>query len=148
MPFLKRVAERLLQLTGLAKSRESDVTLSYVRRDDPEMEAAREQARATVGSFVKLLENPQPGTDYFVKKQFDEGENSEHIWLSDVTVAEGQFVGFVGNDPGIVKNISFDDEVRVAFDDISDWMVMRDGDVIDGGYTVDLLMKRQQGGDS
>lgn len=145
MPFLKRVAERLLQLTGLVRAATEDVTLRYVRRGDAEMEAARQQARDSVALFLRLLENPKPGAEYCVKKQFDEGENSEHIWLNDVKLANGRFVGYVGNDPGIVKNIAFDDQVEVALEDISDWMVMLDGDIIHGGFTVELLMKRRQG---
>ena len=80
--------------------------------------------------------------EFYVKKRFDQGDQSEHIWLADVRVEGADFVGLVQNDPRVVSNVKYGDEARVAQDEISDWMITRGEEMI-GGFTVELLMRRR-----
>ena len=52
-------------------------------------------------------------------------------------------MGIVGNDPQVVTNVQAGDRARVAFDEISDWMIQT-GDEIQGGFTSQVLMKRKR----
>ena len=121
----------------------SKATLTYVEKDDPEMMAAWQTARDSVNEFVQKMDDPQfSDSDFYVKKRFDQGDRSEHIWISGLRVDGSEFIGAVGNDPQIVNNIQCGDEARVAFDEISDWMITK-GDEMIGGFTVAILMQRR-----
>lgn len=142
---LRDIIQRLLSFVGMRPGNhvDDDPTLAYIRRGDPEMTAAWQEARANVPQFLRLLEDPEYGdAEFYVKKRFDDGQQSEHIWLSDVRVEGDQFIGSVGNDPRIVTNAKFGEEAQVAMDDISDWMITRGEEMI-GGFTVELLMQRR-----
>lgn len=118
--------------------------VKLVASDDPEMERAWKKARATLPQFVEALSEEANGdSEFFVKKRFDEDGQSEHLWLSNIRVKGRQFVGIVGNDPQVVTNVQAGDRASVAFDEISDWMIQT-GDEIQGGFTSQVLMKRQR----
>ena len=99
--------------------------------------------RPQVSSLRLKASDPDfSGSEFYVKKRFDQGDRSEHIWIANPRVDGTEFVGAVGNDPQIVTNISCGDEARVEFDQISDWMVTKGDDMV-GGFTVDILMRRR-----
>lgn len=121
----------------------SDPNFTFVEGDDPEMQAAFDKARASVLQFVEKMDDPQfADAEFYVKKRFDQDGLSEHMWLSVVRVEGSEFVGLVGNDPQIVTHVTCGDEARVAFNEISDWMITQ-GDDMTGGFTVEVLMRRQ-----
>ena len=112
-----------------------------VDANDEEMNAAIEQARATVGEFVHRLQNPRPKDgDFSVKKKIDEGERSEHFWLKDISHADGVFTGTVGNAPQSIRNVKYGDRVTVAENNITDWMYLDDGKMA-GNFTLRVLLK-------
>ncbi len=64
----------------------------------------------------------------------------EHFWLSDVVYRDGEFQGTIGNDPGIVTNVTFGQSWTIKKAEISDWMFMRGGKMY-GNYTMRPLLK-------
>ena len=131
---------RVRSLLGLQPAK-SDPALRYIHKDDPEMKAAWQKAREAVPEFIAALDDPAlSDADFYVKKRFEQGDLTEHIWLLDVRVEGEEFVGEVGNDPQIVTTIKLGDTARVAMPSISDWMI--DGDEMRGGFTVELLQRR------
>jgi hypothetical protein len=63
---------------------------------DTTMEDAIAAARASTPSFIARLEAPQPGDCNFgIKFPFRDGEQVEHMWVSDVRRDGGEFVGIV-----------------------------------------------------
>ncbi len=112
---------------------------------EADMEAAIAKAKGEVSTFIEALLAPTPSQTYFsVKKPFpyNEGESVayEHIWLSDVTYKDGIFTGLVGNEP-MDTDVKLGDEVTVAKEDVSDWMII-DGGKLVGGYTIRVLHDR------
>lgn len=107
--------------------------------DEQEMDAAIARARSEVDTFVAELNN-QTGTDHSVKAPITDDGQTEHFWLTDVTFADGQFTGTIGNDPGMVDNVKFGQQWTITKEEISDWMYMRDGR-IHGNYTMRPLLK-------
>jgi uncharacterized protein YegJ (DUF2314 family) len=107
--------------------------------DEKEMDAAIERARSEVDSFVTELSNPT-GTDHSVKAPIEDAGETEHFWLIDVTFQNGEFKGTIGNDPGIVSNVTYGQSWTIKKADISDWMFMRDGKM-HGNYTMRPLLK-------
>ena len=123
--------------------------------DDPEMQRAYENARANFRYFWREVawENRRivPALDVAcVKAPFSDGEKEsqlednpdvEHMWISDVDF-DGQHVsGVLLNAPNWLKTINEGDSVRIALDEISDWMYAISGEVF-GAYTVNLMRSR------
>lgn len=120
-----------------------DDPVVMVGADDPQIEAATQKARDTVGEFIAALENPKAGQDSFaVKMKFVDGDQVEFMWLTDLTHKDGQFHGTLNNDPQLVSNVRIGDARSVAASEISDWMYMEGGEMV-GGYTVEVLLRRQ-----
>ena len=64
------------------------------KADHAAMHRAVTEARKTVGKFILALNHPAPGQqDFEVKKPFIQGDQVEHIWLSDVQFCRQPFPG-------------------------------------------------------
>jgi len=106
---------------------------------DKEMKSAVRQARKTVGTFIAALQHPTATQhDFEVKKPFIQGDNKEHIWLSNVTFSGNRFHGLVDNTPRNIKGLKLGQRVSVNPDEISDWAFVDNGNLV-GGYTIRVL---------
>ncbi len=103
-----------------------------------EMDAATARARTEIATFLEVLANGEADA-FFVKAPITDRHGTEHFWINDIAYRDGSFTGRIGNEPGIVKNVAYDQEWTVAQKDISDWMFIRQGR-IHGGYTIDPLL--------
>jgi uncharacterized protein YegJ (DUF2314 family) len=107
-----------------------------VENEHAAMRKAVGQARKTVGQFIKTLQHPASGqTDFEVKKPFIEGNDVEHIWLSDIEFVGGRFKGKVDNAPVKIHGLKIGQVVSVNPDEISDWAYVDNGKLV-GGYTI------------
>jgi uncharacterized protein YegJ (DUF2314 family) len=127
----------LIGMVGCEKSMPE--TLVESGYDEKEMDAAIARARQEVDSFVSELSRPT-GTAHSVKAPIEDAGKTEHFWLTDVTFKDGQFTGKIGNDPGIVGNVTFGQTWNIKKADISDWMFLRDRKM-HGNYTMRPLLK-------
>ena len=115
-----------------------------VSSDDPEMNAAIQEAQDTLSLFIAALEAPAASQTYFgIKAEFPygEGNSAEHMWVSDLTLVEAGFEGTLLNEPVYVQGLEFGDHVSVATGDVSDWMII-DGERLLGGFTIHVLRSR------
>ncbi len=118
----------------------------YIRVEgasEEKMKQAVAQSRKEIGTFIEALANPKASQTHFsVKKPFPyqdgDATSHEHIWLSDVSFRDGKFHGRVGNEPVDVKGLKLGDEVELAKEEASDWMIIDDDHLI-GGYTIIAL---------
>ncbi len=123
-------------------ARDGQPDVHMVSIDDPEMNSAMEQARASVTTFITSLQNPgQNQTHFSVKAKVVDGDQTEHIWLYDVSYDGNQFLGKIGNNPLNVKNVSLGDEIALLPSEISDWLIVEDQKLV-GGYTLRVLRNR------
>ncbi len=123
-------------------ARDGEPEVHMVSGEDPEMNSAMEQARASVTTFITSLQNPgQNQTHFSVKAKIVDGDHTEHIWLYDVTYDGNQFLGKIGNNPLNVKNFALGDEIALVPSEISDWMIVEDKKLV-GGYTLRVLRNR------
>lgn len=113
-----------------------------VGEGDKEMEAAIQKAEDSLDEFIAELKDRR-GREFSVKSPFqtDSGKY-EHLWVMDVVYANGKFKGTLGNNPLDIKSLRVGDPVEVDRNDVSDWIIM-DGEKMSGGFTVDVLMKRE-----
>jgi uncharacterized protein YegJ (DUF2314 family) len=113
----------------------------YIRSPDkdPEMDKAVQTARETVDTFVAALKAPTANqTSFTVKKPFKDGEQVEHIWLSNASFDGTKFSGRVDNEPVDVKNVKMGETAVVGKGEISDWFYVDNGKLV-GGYTIRVL---------
>ena len=95
--------------------------------DDPELDAAIAQARASVDEFIERIASPPPARTFVAVKV--------RFFPSD-----GAFRGSMGDDIPSLK-LFFGDPVTAKPDEILDWMVVEDGKLI-GGHTIRLAYRR------
>jgi uncharacterized protein YegJ (DUF2314 family) len=122
--------------SGERQSRSGEPEVYRVENQHAAMRKAVDQARKTVSQFIKAVQHPAAGqTDFEVKKPFVQGNEVEHIWLSDVEFVGGRFKGKVDNAPVKVHGLKMGQVVSVNPDEISDWAYVDNGKLI-GGYTI------------
>ena len=111
-------------------------------KKDVAMEAAFQQARDTLDSFIEKIGTSHPDrTLVAVKVRFVLPDSSaQDIWVDGITYRDGSFQGIMGDDIPTLK-LSIDDKVKISRKDIVDWMIVEDGKLI-GGYTIRLAFQR------
>ena len=129
-------------LKALRKS--SNAAVIGASGDDPKMLAATAEARKTWPDFVKAFRNkPENSESFSAKFPFDAPDQKEFMWVEVVSINGDTVVGRLGNDPVWVKDLKLGDEVKMKVSQLSDWMYLKDGEIV-GGYTVKVLMEKQQ----
>ncbi len=127
--------------------REGEPEVHMFQSSDPDMVAAYQAARRSVPGLVERLPKLQAAGIYAsVKVPVVEGDQVEHIWLSDIRFGEGQVYGSLGNTPLNLPSWSLGDPISIPLNQISDWMVVYEDRLI-GGYTLFVARNRLQGGD-
>jgi uncharacterized protein YegJ (DUF2314 family) len=127
----------------------------FFDNNDPEMQRAYENARATFRYFWREVAwerrriIPALGLAC-VKAPFSDGEQGTHnegdpeveqMWLNDVDF-DGQFVsGVLVNAPNWLKTVKVGDPARMPLEEITDWMYVVDNEVY-GAHTVNLMRSR------
>ncbi|RPI89104.1 MAG: DUF2314 domain-containing protein [Planctomycetaceae bacterium] len=106
--------------------------------DEAAMDAAIARARAEVDSFLTVLASGQ-GEDFAVKAPIEDRGQTEHFWLTDIVYRDGEFLGVIGNDPGVVRNVKAGQKWTIKKQEISDWLYIRDGKMF-GNYTLRPLL--------
>ena len=128
-------------LKALRKS--SNAAVVGASGDDPEMLAATAEARRTWPEFVKAFaQKPVSSESFSAKFPFDAPDQKEFMWVEVLSIQGDTVVGRLGNDPVWVKDLKLGDEVTMKVSQLSDWMYLKDGEIV-GGYTVKVLMDKQ-----
>jgi uncharacterized protein YegJ (DUF2314 family) len=100
------------------------------------MHLAVQEARKTIKTFIAALKQPSPGQqDFELKKRFVQGDQVEHIWLSNVKIVDNHFEGQIDNQPRKIDGLKLGQVVSVKRNEISDWLYIDNGTLV-GGYTV------------
>ena len=109
---------------------------------DAELDAAIEQARASLEDFLAKITTPHPDRSFVaVKVRFvPPGESVQDIWVDEVTYTGGVLRGLMGDDIPSLR-LEAGEMIRVAEEDIVDWMIVEDGKMV-GGYTIRLAVQR------
>ena len=127
-----------------ALSKSSNAAVIGASGDDPKMLAATAEARKTWPEFVKAFRNkPENSESFAAKFPFDAPDQKEFMWVEVVSINGDTVVGRLGNDPVWVKDLKIGDQVKMKISELSDWMYLKDGEIV-GGYTVKVLMEKQK----
>jgi uncharacterized protein YegJ (DUF2314 family) len=112
------------------------------RADDPSLEAASDQARASIEVFWKAWDQPGPTDDAFrLNVGFPaRGGGIENSWVALSSRDGERAVGKLSNQP-IYFPGKIGDEVNFDLSAVSDWMFRRDGKIY-GMFTTRALLPR------
>lgn len=113
-----------------------DHNMVYLAADDPGMNAAIANAKATSDQFLSALRHPQPTFhDFSLKKPYKVKGGTEHLWIAQIVEVDAHLEGMVANEPVHTRDVKLGDEVKLRIDEISDWKYV-DGKKLVGGYTI------------
>lgn len=109
---------------------------------DPELDAAIEQARGSLDTFIETIATAHADRTFVAVKVrfFPPSESPQDIWVDEVTYSNGVFRGNMGDDIPSLK-LELGKKIVVQKKDVIDWMIVQDGKLI-GGYTIRLAVKR------
>jgi uncharacterized protein YegJ (DUF2314 family) len=136
------VRATLVLVFALAGCSGNEPLVTSFATEDAQMNAAMEQARASLPKFEERLANPPASQSYIaLKGRFEEDGTVEHMWIGDVAVSGEGYRGKLGNNPVYLKKIQMDQSVLVKRTDVSDWLAIDDGRLV-GGYTLRVQRDR------
>jgi len=97
-------------------------------QDDPAMTAAFAKARASLDSFIKLLDAPPRGTElYAVKIRISEAGNTEYFWIGNLEREGKRFTGTLNNAPRSVTSVRQGQSMTFTSAEIYDWSYVDSG---------------------
>jgi len=111
------------------------------------MSDAIQRARASIGDFFAALRLPRNGqTDFRIQAVFEDGDEREQIWLSELNFSTRPATGLVSTRSRI-KTIAYRKRVPFRPEQMSDWMYNDNGRVV-GAHTlrVPLTTESDRGG--
>jgi len=117
------------------------------KKDDPEMRAAEDKARRTLGEFIKAFDadigdvDDPPEFAVNIPITDDDG-NTENVWVIYLSRDGDEFTGSIANEPAVVKNITYGQEVTFSKDRIVDWHYTTDGKMR-GSFTTCVILSRE-----
>lgn len=123
------------------KNNDRETYAVAVPRDDPEMKQAYREALETVETFIASLRNPTPTQSYFaVKIRLRTDSGDEYVWIRDVSCDDLAFTGEMSSAPA-GPSYKLGDSYRVDKNDIYDWMIVDNGNLV-GGYTIRVARRK------
>lgn len=113
-----------------------------VNADDPRFKAAVEEARKRWPEFAAAF-HAQPNTEapYIVKARFEEGGRVEFMWATVTAIEDDTIHGTLENTPNELRGIRAGDAVRIALEDLNDWLYLK-GEESVGGFTQKIMVER------
>ena len=134
-PALKDTLRSKNPLAALEMTESPVVQASY---DDPALKATVTEAQASWPQFAAAFAQRTGDQAFGVKLQFDEGEESEYMWVV-VDAIEGEVIrGKLDNAPMSLKNIKSGDVVTAKRADVLDWMYDENGEMR-GAFSLKVL---------
>jgi uncharacterized protein YegJ (DUF2314 family) len=119
------------------KQLRSDV---YGITHDAAMEAAMARARETLPTFRSYLPRAAEGEVFAeLKARFEQNGETEHMWVTDVSYKGGEYHGTLASTPVGLTNVSYGDPVTIGPDEVSDWVVVAEDNVMLGGFTIFVI---------
>jgi uncharacterized protein YegJ (DUF2314 family) len=112
-----------------------DSPMFFARGNNKTIQAAMENARATIDHFIRELQNTIGEFEGSVKVKIEDDGEVEYMWLDQLSYDNGIFHGNINNDPQSVRNVKFGYPWQVHRDEIADWMYRKDG-ILYGNYTL------------
>ncbi|UXN68175.1 DUF2314 domain-containing protein (plasmid) [Devosia neptuniae] len=113
-----------------------------VPRDDAQMNAAMDKARAALPEFWARFADPAANeADFSLKLGISDNVGTEHFWCGEIEGDAKAATCVIANEPVNVHTVAYGERVAVDPEIISDWLYYRDGKIV-GGETIRVLLPR------
>ena len=113
-----------------------------VPRDDAQMNAAMDKARAALPDFWARFADPAANeADFSLKLGISDDVDTEHFWCGEIEGDANSATCVISNEPVNVHTVSYGERVAVDPEIISDWLYYRDGKIV-GGETIRAILPR------
>ncbi|WP_269539389.1 DUF2314 domain-containing protein [Cerasicoccus fimbriatus] len=111
-----------------------------IHNEDPSMEAAIAQARTELPAVTERFVRGEL-QNFTVKVKVTDGDQAEHMWLSNPTYRDGVFTGTFESEPINVTNITVGQTYSAPVEQITDWMYLENEQMV-GNYTLRAMLPR------
>lgn len=109
-------------------------------RDDTEMNAAIDKARAALPQFWERFADPAANEgDFSLKLGISDDVGTEHFWCGEIEGSAKSATCVIANEPVNVHTVAYGERVKVDPDIISDWLYYRDGKMV-GAETLRVML--------
>jgi uncharacterized protein YegJ (DUF2314 family) len=134
-------AAAVLACVAAGAACQAESTYVPVPDEDKAMDAATEQARATLPVFWAKYDAAKPGETMFLVKvgMKHHKDGVEHIWMNVADHSDQKVVGYLANEPEYLDGLHAGSRVEADVADISDWAYGEDK--LYGQYTTRVLLK-------
>jgi uncharacterized protein YegJ (DUF2314 family) len=130
----------LCLLAGCSRSDGSGKVFKAVS-GNPDMVEAIRQARDTLDTFLAAAAAPVAGAeDFKLKVAVQDGELTEHFWVTPFARSGDSFEGTLASDPAVLMRLKAGQRIRFTRDDVADWGYRKDGHQV-GNYTMCAAFK-------
>lgn len=103
---------------------------------------AIKQAQENIGLFTTfLLDKEHNGYDFYIKAKFAEAGYVEHLWLIVESLQEDTFIATLDNVPNKLKNVKYKDQLKIAKNEVEDWIVYEKDSLVLGNFISKTLVK-------
>ena len=131
------------------KAAKDDVV--FTAKNDPAMQKAYRQARATLDDFLRKAAQPAAGTTaYAVKVGIQQDGQTEYFWIADIAPAgkasdgAAQYAGRINNAPRIVTHVRNGQPYTFSKNEIVDWTYLEEkGPITHGNFTACALLSKR-----
>ena len=102
-------------------------------------------AQDTLPAFFRHLTRADSQEHHFCIKypfmaDYDSGLDREQVWLTNIRFKNGTYYGTLANSPLHLHGMKKGDTVAFDTDKVTDWMYIRDGNIV-GGYSIPCLLE-------
>ena len=126
-----------------SESRRQHDPVTPIKHNDPQMLAAYAQAQRTLPEFLAVLDGKVPGAKYLaIKISFVDGPYTEHMWINNLSRDGDKFSGTVNDEPRVVENVEYGQQVAFSKSQIEDWHYTSEGKQ-HGNFTTCVLLSRE-----
>jgi uncharacterized protein YegJ (DUF2314 family) len=132
---------------GSSSEPEPASNIKTLAADDPSIADAQEEAQTGWNAFVASFRKGDDELHHNVKLAMPTADGSkEHIWVEVTSITGDAIEGTLNNDPVGDLGFAYGDVVVLQRDDVEDWAVYRDGELVLGGFSIGSAAGTTTGG--
>lgn len=134
----------LLISCGRPSSKSNDPVF-YAEADDPELLQARDEALKSLDYFISSFSEHCSDSilNYCVKADFVDNGQHEHMWIDLEKIENDQFIGYLDNEPQMVKHVNYGDSISINKGQIEDWLIVDSRtNQYEGGFSAKVFQNR------
>jgi uncharacterized protein YegJ (DUF2314 family) len=119
--------------------------IAFAKPNDPDMAAAFEKARSTLGTFLVMAKAPPPQfRSVAVKVAVVDRGATEYFWITPFSETSSGYSGVLNNQPRLVSNVTMGAQLQFNRESIVDWMYIDSSTrQMHGNFTACALLKKE-----